>query len=74
MRLGMFRFGTLSGDGLDALIDPKHPDAALLQYLASDEARLEKLFEEPWHIRTPVVRNGKQATAGYCPEVWQGWE
>ena len=60
--------------GLDALIDPRDPDAALLQYLASDEARMDKLFEEPWRIRTPVVRNGRQATVGYCPEVWKGWE
>ena len=60
--------------GLEALMDPKDPDFALLQYLATDAARLEKLFEEPWRIRTPVVRNGKQATVGYCPEVWKSWE
>ena len=34
----------------------------------------EKLFEDPWLIKTPVVRNGKQATVGYCPEVWRNWE
>ena len=25
-------------------------------------------------IRTPVVRNGKQATVGYCPDVWKTWQ
>lgn len=60
--------------GLDALVDWKNPDSALLKYLAQDEAKLEKLFEDPRLIKTPVVRNGKQATVGYAPEVWKGWE
>ena len=25
-------------------------------------------------MKTPVVRNGKQATVGYCPEIWATWE
>lgn len=25
-------------------------------------------------MRTPVVRNGKKATVGYCPDVWKQWE
>ena len=25
-------------------------------------------------FRVPIVRNGKQATVGYCPDVWQTWE
>ena len=60
--------------GLEALIDQKHPDAALLNYLAYDEDKLEKLLEEPKLLRTPIVRNGKQATVGYCPDVWKTWE
>ena len=60
--------------GLEALVDWKHPDAALLKYLSPEEAKLEKLFEDPRLIRTPVVRNGRQATVGYVPEVWKGWE
>lgn len=60
--------------GLDALVDWKNPDAALLQYLAYDEDKLEKLFEDPRLIKTPVVRNGRQATVGYQPEVWKTWE
>lgn len=60
--------------GLEALIDQTDPDYPMIAYLASDAAKLEKLFEEPWRIRTPVVRNGKQATVGDCPEVWKTWE
>ena len=60
--------------GLDNLVDEKDPDAPLVQYLASNDAKLEKLFDCPWLIKTPVVRNGRQATVGYCPDVWKTWE
>ena len=60
--------------GLEALADDRHPDAALLRYLARDEDRLEKLFEEPERLRTPLVRNGKQATVGFQPDVWKDWK
>ena len=59
---------------LEDIIDEKHPDAALLHYLAHQEAKVEKLLEDPTLLRTPIVRNGKQATVGSCPEVWKGWE
>ena len=59
--------------GLEAMVDPRHPDAVLVSYLASDQAKLEKLFEDPLLLCTPVVRNGRQATVGYCPEVWERW-
>ena len=45
-----------------------------ITYLAYDADKLEKLFEYPELIRTPVVRNGKQATVGYCPDIWKNWE
>ena len=59
--------------GLEALIDSGHPDAALVTYLAYDDDKLEKLLEDPRLLRTPIVRNGRQATVGYCPEVWKTW-
>ena len=59
--------------GLSALIDEGHPDAALLQYLAYDADKLEKLLDNPGLLKTPIVRNGRQATVGYCPDVWKGW-
>lgn len=60
--------------GLAAMIDESDRDYPLLQYLASDEAKLDKLFEEPYLLKTPIVRNGRQATVGYCPDVWKTWE
>ena len=63
-----------SAVGLEAMIDKNDRDYPLIQYLASDEAKLEKLFEDPRLIKTPVVRNGRQATVGYAPEIWKTWE
>ena len=60
--------------GLEAMIDEKAKDAELLKYLAYDEDKVEKLLENPSLLKTPIVRNGKQATVGYCPEVWKTWE
>ena len=58
---------------LPDLIDPKHPDAKLLEYLAYDQDKVEKLLEDPSLLKTPIVRNGKQATVGYQPEVGKTW-
>jgi len=60
--------------GLEAMIDKNDEDYPLVQYLASNEAKLDKLYEIPYLIKTPIVRNGKQATVGYCPDVWKTWE
>jgi len=60
--------------GLDNLADPKDQDYPLFQYLSGNDAKLEKLFEVPEMLRTPIVRNGKKATVGYCPEIWKDWE
>ena len=60
--------------GLDAMIDEKSKDYDLLKYLAYDSDRVEKLMEDPSLIKTPIVRNGKKATVGYCPDVWKLWE
>ena len=60
--------------GLEAMVNTEDEDYPLYKYLASNEARLDKLYEEQYLIKTPIVRNGKQATVGYCPEVWKTWE
>ncbi len=60
--------------GLEAMLNTQDEDYPLVQYLASNEAKLDKLYENPYLIRTPLVRNGKQATVGYCPDVWKTWE
>ena len=60
--------------GMDAIVNPEDQDYPLFQYLSSNEAKMEKLYEIPELIRTPVVRNGKKATVGYSPETWKEWE
>ncbi len=59
--------------GVDALLDPKAKNAALVRYLAYEEAKVEKLLEDPMLLKTPIVRNGRLATVGYCPEIWKTW-
>ena len=46
---------------------------ALVTYIA-EEDRAEKMLENQKIIKTPIVRNGKQATVGYQPDVWKGWK
>ena len=62
--------------GLDHLLDPQCKDQdtlALVNYLVPED-RLDKLLENPQIMKTPIVRNGKLATVGYCPEIWKDWE
>ena len=62
--------------GFDNLIDwdSKSPEVTLMKYMEDKRAKEDKVFEDPMLMKTPVVRNGKQATVGYCPEVWAKWE
>lgn len=46
---------------------------ALITYIA-EEDREEKILENQKIIKTPIVRNGKQATVGYQPDVWKEWK
>ena len=61
--------------GFEALVDTKSRayEACYMAYLTPD-AQEEKLLEHPELFRTPIVRNGKEATVGYCPEIWAQWE
>lgn len=63
------------GGDMYQLIDEKSKefDACFIKYLADEEDKEEKLFENPRMFKTPIVRNGKQATVGYQPEVWKNW-
>ena len=62
--------------GIDHLIDwdSTSEAVALMKYMEDKRAKEDKVFDEPWLMKTPVVRNGKQATVGYQPEVWSSWE
>ena len=72
---GEFRSVKQAVGGIEAMLDLecKDQDAlALVKYIA-DVQREEKLYENQQVIKTPIVRNGKQATVGYKPEVWKNW-
>ena len=34
----------------------------------------EELLEDALLLKTPIVRNGKNVTVGYQPDVWKKWE
>jgi arsenate reductase-like glutaredoxin family protein len=61
--------------GIDNLIDwdSKSPDVTLMRYMEDKITKEDKVFDDPSLIRTPIVRNGKLATVGYCPEEWAKW-
>lgn len=76
MSKGEFNSIKQSVGGLDRMIDENSRDndlLTLIKYL-SDSDKEEKVFENQHIIKTPVVRNGKKATVGYCPDVWKEWE
>lgn len=62
--------------GFKNLVDEKSKDyeKSFIAYLAFDEEKEAKLMENPKLFKTPIVRNGKKATVGYCPDVWALWE
>ena len=83
--IDLLRYGMSGGEfdsvlravgGIDQLIDwdKKAPEIDLMRYMDDVRAKEDKAFDNPKLLKTPVVRNGKQATVGYCPEVWETWK
>lgn len=62
--------------GLNNLINTKAKDYKKLNLdqIRGEETKEEILVENPQVLRTPIVRNGKEATVGYEPEIWTTWE
>jgi arsenate reductase-like glutaredoxin family protein len=62
--------------GIEALLDregARYRDKGL-KYAAPTGPRIEALLvEDPLLLKTPILRFGKEATVGFCPEVWEGW-
>ncbi|RJE49019.1 MULTISPECIES: arsenate reductase family protein [unclassified Dehalobacter] len=61
--------------GLNSLFNTGGKDYLRLNLdkISSSIVREELLLNNPGLYRTPIVRNGKQATVGYVPEVWELW-
>ena len=76
MSRGEFESVRQAVGGYENMIDPAAKDRqtlALLQCLVEYQ-REEKLFENQQLLKMPIVRNGRKATLGYAPEVWQTWQ
>lgn len=82
--IDLARYGMSKGEfqsvknavGLDNLVDYEGKEYRTrgLKYLNSGVVTEEVLRENPRLLKTPIVRNGKKATAGYRPDVWKDWE
>ncbi len=61
--------------GLQALINSGSKDYRNLnmEKLTNTSLKEQLLLENPGLYSTPIVRNGKQATVGYAPDVWDCW-
>lgn len=76
MSRGEFNSVKQAVGGIDSMINENAKDKdviTLMKYL-SDGDKEEKLIENQQVIKTPIVRNGRQATIGFCPDVWKNWE
>ena len=61
---------------LEAMVDQNCKDKdllALIKYIA-EEDKAQKVLENQVVLKQPIVRNGKQATVGYQPDVWKMWK
>lgn len=62
--------------GIDQLIDweGKSQEITNMRYMEDSRTKEDKVFENPGFMKTPIVRNGKLATVGFHPEIWETWE
>lgn len=75
MSKGEFTSVMESVGGIDNLINENAKDKntlTLMKYLMESD-REKKLFENQQLLKTPIVRCGKKAAVGYCPEIWEKW-
>ena len=72
---GEYRSIRAAVGSFDALVDKgcRAYEELYMAYITPQAAE-EKLLDYPELVAAPIVRNGKQATVGYCPEIWQTWE
>ena len=62
--------------GLEVLIDDAAKDGYAVALARHTPASMLEsvLMENQQVLRQPIVRNGRQATVGYAPDVWKTWE
>jgi len=82
--IDLFKYGLSKGEfdsvkaaiGVKDLINVNSKDYEKLnmQKLGVGKVAEEVLFKNPKLFNSPIVRNGRKATAGYKPEIWEEWE
>lgn len=62
--------------GLNNLINVNSKEYKKLNMdkIRTDSIKEENILNNPTLCKTPIVRNGKQATVGYEPDIWKQWE
>ena len=61
--------------GMENLIDredkkvKEHPAC----YYDRAELLIPAIQENPWLLKTPIVRNGNKITSGFRPDIWESW-
>ena len=66
----------LNSVSVNDLINSKSKDYNKLNLnnIRSAEIKQEIVLKNPKVMNTPIVRNGKCATVGYTPDIWNAWE
>ena len=61
--------------GLDALCDrdSKAFRESVIAYTQNRDTILNGLMEKPQLLKLPIVRDGRRATVGFCPQIWEDW-
>ena len=74
LSLGEYR-SVKAAVGFEALVNTQcdEYDDLGLQYVPP-QAVDQRIADCPAVLNAPIVRNGKQATVGYCPEIWKEWK
>jgi len=80
----LLRYGLSRGEfesvkaalGLKEMIEPGTAEYRRLnmQQLGTGSAAEDVVFRNPGLLKSPIVRNGRKATAGYRPDIWKDWE
>ena len=80
----LLRYGLSKGEfdsvkasvGLNALINTEAKEYRTLNLhrIRGKDVREEIIRQNPKLYETPIVRNRRQATVGYQPEIWSEWE
>jgi len=76
MSKGEFQSVKSAIGSIHALIDEKSKEYEKhhIKNLFRQDSIEERLLSDPGMFKTPIVRNGKQATVGYQPDIWKTWE